>query len=122
MLSLYAGRRKKARKMQGSRKKSREKNHPPGKNARRVVCVWESSAGGLKIPQDDAGQLQHVVPFFQPQGQIGLVAGGKEEAALVLFQAAHRRHLGKVGLGEGEAQAALLLHQLCDAQGGGGSP
>lgn len=75
--------------------------------------------GGGEVDEDEVGELEDVVAFFEAEGEVGLLAGGEEQAALVFFQAAGGRDAGEIRLGEGEADAVFFLSQLRHAQGGG---
>ena len=47
----------------------------------------ELLGGGGEVGEDEVGELEDVVAFFEAEGEVGLLAGGEEQAALVFFQA-----------------------------------
>ena len=77
-----------------------------------VLGLW---GGGGEVGEDEVGELEDVVAFFEAEGEVGLLAGGEEQAALVFFQAAGGCDAGEIRLGEGEADAVFFLSQLCHA-------
>ena len=81
--------------------------------------VLELLGGGGEVGEDEVGELEDVVAFFEAEGEVGLLAGGEEQADLVFFQAAGGCDAGEIRLGEGEADAVFFLSQLRHAQGGG---
>lgn len=84
-----------------------------------VSGFWELLGGGGEVGEDEVGELEDVVAFFEAEGEVGLLAGGRRAGGPCIFPGRRWLRRGEIRLGEGEADAVFFLGQLRHAQGGG---
>lgn len=55
--------------------------------------------GGGEVGEDEVSELEDIVAFFEAEGEVGLLAGGEEQAALVFSRPQVAATRAKSGLG-----------------------